>query len=47
MAAFRFEELHPAVGVEIAGLELSKELDSESVGTLRDLFDRTRAPTPP
>ncbi len=41
MAAFRFEELHAAVGVEIAGLELSKELDAASVGTLRDLFDRT------
>ncbi len=41
MAAFRFEELHAAVGVEIVGLELSKELDSESVGTLRDLFDRS------
>ena len=41
MVAFRFEELHPAVGIEIAGLELSKELDSESVDTLRDLFDRT------
>jgi alpha-ketoglutarate-dependent taurine dioxygenase len=41
MAAFRFEELHPAVGVEIAGLELSQELDAEGVGTLRDLFDRT------
>jgi taurine dioxygenase len=39
MAAFTFEELHPAVGVEIVGLDLSKELDSESVGTLRDLFD--------
>ena len=41
MIAFRFEELHPAVGVKIAGLDLSKELDSQSVGTLRDLFDRT------
>jgi alpha-ketoglutarate-dependent taurine dioxygenase len=41
MVAFRFEELHPEVGVEIAGLDLSKELDSESVSTLRDLFDRS------
>jgi taurine dioxygenase len=41
MVAFRFEELHPAVGVEIEGLDLSRKLDSESVGTLRDLFDRT------
>ena len=41
MVAFGFEELHPAVGVKIAGLDLSKELDSESVDTLRDLFDRT------
>ncbi len=41
MVAFRYEELHPALGVEIAGIELSKELDAETVRILRDLFDRT------
>ena len=46
MVAFGFEELHPAVGIEIAGLDLSKELDSASVGTLRDLFDRTGSASP-
>ncbi len=40
MAAFGFQELHPELGVEIAGLDLSEELDAESVATLRDLFDR-------
>lgn len=41
MVAFGFEELHPAVGTKVTGLDLSGELDAESVGTLRDLFDRT------
>ncbi len=40
MVAFRFQELHPELGVEIAGLDLSEELDAESIATLRDLFDR-------
>src|SRR5258708_849612 len=41
MAALKHKELHPAVGVEIAGLDLSNDLDPETVGILRDLFDRT------
>jgi alpha-ketoglutarate-dependent taurine dioxygenase len=41
MATFGFEELHPGLGVEISGLDLSPELDSESVATLRGLFDRS------
>ena len=40
MVAFRFQELHPELGVEIAGLDLSEELDADSIATLRDLFDR-------
>jgi alpha-ketoglutarate-dependent taurine dioxygenase len=38
---FQVRELHPAVGVEIEGLDLSGEFDPETVGALRDLFDRT------
>ena len=41
MVAFRSKALHPAVGVEIEGLDPSEELDSESIGALRELFDRT------
>lgn len=40
MVAFQAKELHPALGAEIEGLDLSKELDAESVVALRDLFDR-------
>jgi alpha-ketoglutarate-dependent taurine dioxygenase len=40
MSDFQIRELHPAVGVEIEGLDLSKEFDQETVGSLRDLFDR-------
>ena len=40
MVAFRFQELHPELGVEIADLDLSEELDADSIATLRDLFDR-------
>jgi taurine dioxygenase len=41
MIDFQVRELHPAVGVEIEGLDLSREFDQETVGALRDLFDRT------
>jgi taurine dioxygenase len=40
MVDFRVRELNPALGVEIEGLDLSSELDVESVAALRDLFDR-------
>ena len=41
MIDFQVRELHPAVGVEIEGLDLSEEFDQETVGALRDMFDRT------
>jgi taurine dioxygenase len=40
MVDIQVRELHPALGAEIEGLDLSKELDGETVAVLRDLFDR-------
>jgi taurine dioxygenase len=40
MVDFRIRDLNPALGAEIEGLDLSAELDGESVAVLRELFDR-------
>ena len=40
MVDFRVRDLNPAVGAEIEGLDLSAELDRETVLALRELFDQ-------
>lgn len=40
MVDFRVRDLNPALGAEVEGLDLSAELDGESISNLRQLFDR-------